>query len=298
MKNEEIREAIAKLLGIPLDQVPLIDFEAEKAKMREQYNNVQRKIEAMKPVLDKTSKTTADKYEELFDLGKFIIFFNEKFQILSALQKFPDFTLLYQSYRIGVEHTRLWSNEERAMFKAAKYYIAKAEEIIAQKLSRLSKTVNIFIDYNKTVIGDGDFNNRKFTPEQRSELPNIIANYIKSELTGGDVSKPDFISQVKITPNKDLRVDLELAESYFTQAEFSDLLLKRIANKERLADNYRNATKVNALWLLIVIDDVNSFSSFNLESARIPKIETSYFDSILVIEKFGGRIYLIFPNNA
>ena len=266
--------------------------------MRGECDNVQRIIETCKAKFDTDPKITSDKYEELYDIGKFILFSKDKLKIHvpEVIQECPDFTLLYlyNQLKIGVEHTRLWSNETRAIFKAAKHYLAKAEEIIAKDLSHLSKTVNIFIDYNKNEIGEGNFDNRKFSKDQRNQIPHIIADLIRSELTGGNLPKPAFISQVEITQNKDSRVDLELAESYFTKAEFSDQLLNCIANKERKADNYRNARTVNELWLLIVIDDVNSFSGFNLESARILKIESSNFDSILIFEKFTGKIHFLF----
>lgn len=296
MKEEEIRAAIAKARGIPLEQVPSIDFEAVKSKMRSEYEKVQKIVEGCKAKFDSRPKVSSDKYEELNDIGKFILFANDNFQIHvpEVFQDYPDFTLLIDGLRRGVEHTRLWDSKTRALFRSAKYYLAKAEEIIANDFSYLSKTVNIYIDYSKNVIGDGNFDNRKFSKEQKQKIPLIIADFIRSELTGGNVPKPTFISQVEITPNKDSRIDLELAESYFTKTEFTDQLLECITKKEDKADNYRNARTVNALWLLIVIDDVNSFSGFSLESRNMPKIETSNFDSILIFEKFTGRIHSLF----
>lgn len=297
MTAEEIREAIAKLRGIPLEQVPHIDFEAEKAKMYAQWRKVEQTIAGMKALLDSDPKTKPDKYEELYDIGKFIVSFNDKFQIDASFQEYPDFTLLFEQYRIGVEHTRLWNDKERAMFKAAQYYIEKAEQIL-KDLSHLSKTVNVYIDYGKKVIGDGNFDNRNFTSEQREQIPILIANFIRSELTGGNVVKPDFIARAEITRNEDSRVDLELGESYFTKTEFTDHLLNCIRKKEDKAVRYRNARTVNGLWLLVVVDDINSFSGFNLEVATLPNIKSSNFESIMLFEKFTGNIHLLYDKPA
>ena len=296
LKEEDVRAAIAKAKGIPLERVPPIDFEAIKSKLRDEYYKVQKIIEACKLKFDSNAKITADKYEELNDIGKFILFANERLQIdvPEIIQEFPDFTLLIDHLKIGLEHTRLWNNRTRARFKAAKYYLDKAEEIIAKDLAHLSKTVNIFIDYNKNVIGDANFDNRNFNIEQKNQIPIIIADFVRSELTGGNLLQPSFISQIEITSNKDSRVDLELSETYFTKTEFSDQLIECIAKKEDKVYKYRNARKVDLLWLLIVVDDVNSFSGFNLESAAMPKIEASNFDSILLFEKFTGKIHLVF----
>lgn len=180
------------------------------------------------------------------------------------------------------------------MFKSVKYYLKKAEKIIAKDLSHLSKIVNIYINYRQNVIGQGNFDNRAFSPEQKHQIPQVIADFIKSQLTAGDVQMPAFISQVEVTPNKDLRVDLELAEKYFTKTEFSDQLLKCIGRKEEKANNYRNARKVNALWLLVIIDDINSFSGFNVKSDQLPIIESSNFENIMMFEKFTGNVHVLY----
>ena len=93
-------------------------------------------------------------------------------------------------------------------------------------------------------------------------------------------------------------MDLELAETYTTETEFSDLLLNCIENKERKADRYRESTNVNELWLLIVIDDINSFSGFRIETGNIPTIHSSNFDRILIFEKFGCAINTLFSKTV
>ena len=89
-------------------------------------------------------------------------------------------------------------------------------------------------------------------------------------------------------------MDLELAESYYTNQEFTNLLQDRIQRKEKRAANYRNESKLNVIWLIIVVDDVNSFSGFDLKTSKFPQIEDSNFDSIFLFEKFGGNVYNLF----
>ncbi len=298
MTNEELRQAIADSRGIPLEKVPHIDIDAEKVRMRAEWEKVKTIMHDFELLLAKDSKTTEDKYEELFDIAKFICVGNDKFSIeVPALpQRFPDFTLLFNNFKIGVEHTRLWSKKLRATFKTAKYYVKKAEEILGSEIGHLSKTVNVYIDYNKTVIGMGSFANRKFTRADRDQIPLIIADFIRSELTGGALAQPDFISSLVITPNKDLRVDIELAESYFTTTELGDQLFEAIKNKEDYAERYRGARTVDALWLLVVVDDINSYSGFDLKQAKLPMITSSNFDRIYLFEKFGGDVIPLFTN--
>lgn len=296
MSEDEIRKAISESMGKQLEQVPQFDFNHEKERMKNEMNQVQVIIKDYKSKLDSSPTVTRDKYDELADVGKFILFANDrlKIDVPNDLLKFPDFILLFEDQKIGLEHTRLMSEETKAIFKTAKYCIGKAREIIEAELNHLSKTVNIFIDYNENIIGENNFKNKRFTPEQKKEIAQTMADYIKSELTEGNVPKPNYIIQIKITPNKDSRVDLELAESYFTNPEFTEILLERIQKKEKKANRYRSETNLNIIWLLIVIDDVNSFSGFDLKTAKFPQIVNSNFDKIFLFEKFGGKIYSLY----
>jgi hypothetical protein len=298
LPEPEIRKAISETMGIPIEQVPQFDFESEKARLRNEMKRIEMITKDYKAKLDNSTNVTQDKYDELFDVGKFILFANSNFKIEvpNDLLRFPDFILSFEEEKIGLEHTRLMNEETKAQFKTAKYYIKKAEELVATEFNHLSKTVNIFIDYNQNVIGESNFKNKRFTLEQRRQVAETLADYIKSELTEGNVPKPNYIIQTKITSNKDSRVDLELAESYFTLSEFNDILIERIQKKEMKANNYRNETNLNVIWLLIVIDDVNSFSGFDLKTAKFPQIVNSNFNSIFLFEKFGGKIYNLIQN--
>lgn len=296
LPEPEIRKAISESMGISIEKVPKFDFENEKARLTNEMKRIEMITKDYKAKLDNSANVTQDKYDELFDVGKFILFANNNFKIEvpNDLLRFPDFILSFEEEKIGLEHTRLMNEETKAQFKTAKYYIKKAEELIATEFNHLSKTVNIFIDYNQNVIGESNFKNKRFTPEQRRQISETLAEYIKSELTEGNVPKPNYIIQTKITSNKDSRVDLELAESYFTLSDFNDLLLERIQKKEERANSYRSEATLSVVWLLIIVDDINSFSGFDLKTAKFPKIENSNFDEIVLFEKFGGKIYNLF----
>lgn len=293
LSQDEVKKAISDAIGILIEQTPNIDFEAAKMRLRIEKEMVDNIIENYKAKLDSNPKTGSDKYEELIDIGKFIVSFNSELKLFvpDEILKFPDFIVLLQERKIGIEHTRLMAEGNKAIFKSAKYYIQKAQDLIENELSHLSKTVNIFIDYNKNVIGESNFKNRNFNADQREEVAQIIASYVKSELTGGNVFKPAFISQVKITSNLDSKIYLELAESYFTILEFAEMLTNRISSKEAKVVNYRSIKFISEVWLVIVVDDINSFSGFDLTSVGFPKIENSSFDQIFLFEKFGRKIY-------
>jgi hypothetical protein len=296
LSNAEMAKAISEAMGIPIDLLPKINFKEALENIKSERTRVEEITKSYREKLDTYANIKKDKYDELDDLGRLILALNQEFEIHipDEILEYPDFIILDGDAKIGVEHTRLMSEEAKATFQAAKYYIKKAEELIADELKHQSKTINIFVDYRQDVVGESNFENRSFTTEQKLDVAQTIVDYVRSELTGGSVPKPNFISQIKITANKDLRVDLELAESYFTSSEVEKLLITRINAKEAKATKYRDANDLNELWLLIVIDDINSFSGFDLASAQLPTIAHSNFECILLFQKFGGKVFTLF----
>ena len=129
---------------------------------------------------------------------------------------------------------------------------------------------------------------------EKRQIGNVIAEYIRSELIGGCVIKPDFIKYAGIISNRESRVDIGLGESYTTHLHFSQPLLELIKKKEDRAICYRQAIDIDRLWLLIVIDDITGYSGFNLTTPFLPRIETSNFDCILLFERFNGFITPLF----
>jgi hypothetical protein len=119
------------------------------------------------------------------------------------------------------------------MFRAAKHYLAKAEKIIGKELSHLSKTVIIYIDYSKNVIGESNFDKRKFSEEQKNKIPHIIADFIRCKLTSGNVPKPSFISQVQTTPNKVQELILSSQKVISPKQNFQNNFLNALPRKKK-----------------------------------------------------------------
>jgi|ERR1017187_919179 hypothetical protein len=299
MDDVSIREAIAQVTGESLNNVPLFEFSKILQKITESALKLNEITAGLKAKL-LSEGAKQDKMEELVDVGRFLIATKGAMKLIvpDVLPKLPDFLLSVDNYKIGLEHTRLVSNELIATFKTVKHCLKEAEAMLAPELAHLSKTVNIFIDYDRNINGDSNFTIRRFTKEQKTEISKLIADFVRSELSNGKIERPHFINKIKITPNKDSRVDIELAESYFTKSDISDQLLTAIANKEKKANNYRNAEKVDSICLLIVVDDINSFCGFSLEQTELPAIRQSNFDVILLFEKQQERIYPLYIPNA
>jgi hypothetical protein len=293
LSESEVRKAIADAMGIPVELVPQLDFESAMLKMKNEKTRLKEIVNEYELKLKNSPQASQDKYEELYDVGRFILASKDNFVITvpDKVPDFPDFVVLLDKKRVAIEHTRLIEEEMKATFKSAKYFIEKTEKLIENELQGTGQTVNIFIDYDAEVIPKKTFKSRNFSIEEREKITQLLADYVRAELAGQSPARPAFILKIKVTPNKDSRLNLELAESYITKADFTQILSKRISSKESKAIRYQKINDFEELWLLLVIDDINSFSGFDLMTTVFPEIKNSNFERIILFEKFGGRIY-------
>jgi len=300
LSNEEIRMAIANAMGIPIEIVPQINFPAAKTKIREESQRVNAIVAEYKLKLQSIRGIRADKFEELHDIGRFILAYDQNIALITPqiIPKFPDFKVKRGNDIIAIEHTRLIREETKASIKTARYLIKKANERIADQYNYLSRTVNIFIDYGVEVINGKSFKTRKFSPLEKDTIITTIVEYVIGIVKNEEVSKPSFVQQVTVSSNKDSRIDLELAENYLTQNEFSEFLLDRIISKEKKAASYRNNRDFTALWLVVIADDLNSYSGFDISQSTFPWISKSNFDKLILFEKFGGKVHILYSKSV
>src|SRR5215218_10811608 len=81
LSDEEVRKTISEVTGTPIEEIPRIDFKAEKSKIKDDSKRVEKIIGDYKAKLKSCSNVTQDKHEELFDLGKFLDAMNGNFNI-------------------------------------------------------------------------------------------------------------------------------------------------------------------------------------------------------------------------
>lgn len=288
----EIKQRIAEVYGVSLDQLPPIDIKSEFERNRNNWLQVSELIAPYEAFLKGQANTSVDKFEELTDIGRFMIAWPDKLDLIipDTPLKYPDFTVQLSGRTIGIEHTRLINPVLKAAFNSAKQVITEAETILKNKNLDLKRTVNIFINFSKPVVNESNFHNRNFTRKEKKQVSIAIANYVESLLIEKISEKPIFIEDVVITMSQDSRIDLILAEEYIAKEGFVDLLNARIQAKEAKFDNYLSATALNSCWLVVIIDGVSSFSGFDL--LELKEIQSSNkFEKIILFETFGSKIF-------
>jgi hypothetical protein len=292
--EEEIRQKIADVYGISIDQLPPMDIKSEFERNRNNWMQVSEIIAPYEAFLKSQAHTSADKFEELTDIGGFIIAWPEKLDLMIPDEPlaYPDFTVELSGQTIGIEHTRLINPTLKAAFNSAKQLITEAEIILKNRNLDYKRTVNIFINFSKPVVNESNFHNRKFTRKEKKQMSVAIADYIEGLLFEKVFETPIFIEDVVITMSQDSRIDLILAEEYIAKEGFVDLLNARIKAKEAKYDNYISATALHSCWLLVIIDGVSSYSGFDLQELK--EIQSrNKFEKIILFETFGSKIFIL-----
>lgn len=292
--EEEIKQRIAEVYGVSVDQLPPIDIKSEFERNRNNWLQVSELIAPYEAFLKSQPHTSPDKFEELTDIGRFIVAWPDPLflSIPDALLEYPDFKIQLNERTIGIEHTRLINPTLKATFNSAKQLITEAENILKNRNLEYKCTVNIFINFSKPVVKESNFHNRNFTRKEKLQTSILVADYIEGLLVGKAPEKPIFIENVVITTSQDSRIDLILAEEYIAKEGFIELLNDRIQAKEAKFDNYICATALSSCWLIVIIDGISSFSGFDLEELK--EVQTgNKFERIILFETFGSKIFIL-----
>jgi ribosomal protein L23 len=292
--EEEIKQRIADVSGVTVDQLPTMDIKSEFDRNRNNWMRVSEIIAPYEAFLQGQAKTSADKFEELTDIGRFIVAWPDKLRLIVPEKplEYPDFIIQFLERTVGIEHTRLINPTLKATFNSAKQLITEAETILKNRNLDYKCTVNIFINFSKPVINETNFYNRKFTRKEQKQMSITIADYVQGLLLNQAPEKPIFIEKTVITSSQDSRIDLIIAEDYIAKEGFLELLKARVLAKEAKFDNYISATALDSCWLLVIIDGVSSFSGFDLQ--EVQKIQTSNkFEKIILFETFSSKIFLL-----
>ena len=293
---EEITERVAKATGYPISSLSVANIAKQIIETRDSWLTVSALTEPYKQFLERQlPKTTADKYEELIDLGRFIVASALNFEIVVPEKPlvYPDFLVRQEAINMGIEHTRLIDPQAKARIKIVQQFIENTTKLLQERHPEFFGTVNVFIDFNQPVAGDHNFDNKKFTPKEREMIVNSMADYIYAIASGITAAKPAFVGQVSYVANLEPRLDISLGENYISKDGFEELLLARIQAKEQRFSTYMSFAPIDKCWLLVVTDGVSSYSGFDLQTTKFPEIETTNFDAIVLLEAFSHKVFWI-----
>lgn len=287
--EDEMIQEISKTFNIPVEQIRNQNVAQKLKEVTQDYHQTSSIIDEYKDFLTQKG-ATKDKFEELYDVGKFLVSLNIQsiLEIPNNTSAIPDFIISSDNKRIGIEHTRLMNTISQIWIKTVSKILKKAEILLLKRKPELKQIVNISINYWKLSINDKNLS-VKLSVQEKAQIANQIADYIESLLCKGGLTPPSFIDKISISERSEHPLNLILNENYIAKPESTDLFLERIRDKETKLGSYLANNSLEELWLLVVISGVTASSSFILQEQN--HFETK-FDKVFLFDNFSGE-YLI-----
>ncbi len=159
--EEEIIREISQVFNIPVEQIKNQNITGKLKEISSNYHKTSLLINEYKDFFV-NHNATKDKFEELYDLGKFLIALNIDcaLEIPDRISAVPDFIITSQNRRIGIEHTRLMNSNSQNLIKTTTQIIKRAENLLLQRKPDWKEIINVSINYWKLNIDDKNLSNK------------------------------------------------------------------------------------------------------------------------------------------
>ncbi|MGC4100863.1 hypothetical protein [Ferruginibacter sp.] len=293
--EEEMVKEIAAAFGQSEDDIRSQNVPQKLREITTKYKSAEALTTDFKNFLTQNN-ARKDKFEELFDLGNFLVAtnLNYKIQIPDKIESVPDFILLDEDKKIGVEHTRIMDKESKSLIQETKSILKRAEHILLARDNQRKQLINISISYwlmntaNKSVV------NNRFSIAEKNQLAITIADYIESILLNKEIVKPSFIDNVSVSDRSLHPLCIEINENYVGKTEYESLILPVLSAKEEKYASYSEDKTLTELWLLVVLNGVSAPSSYILSSDILNNPFSSQFDKIFFFDGFSHESFLFY----
>lgn len=281
--EEEMIQEISKTLNIPIEQIRNQNVTQKLNEVTQGYHQTSSIIDKYKKFLTQKG-ATKDKFEELYDVGKFLVSLNiqSTLEIPDNTSAIPDFIISSDNKRIGIEHTRLMNTISQIWIKTVSQILKKAEILLLKRNPELKQIVNISINYWKLNI-NGKNLSVKLSIQEKEQIAKEIADYIESLLSNEELMQPSYIDKISISERSEHPLNLILNENYIAKTESTNLFIERIRDKETKLGSYLANNSLDELWLLVVISGITGSSSFTLQKQN--QFETK-FDKVFLFDNF------------
>ncbi len=215
---------------------------------------------------------------EVCQIGKFI--YNLNCQI-SFIEKpsppRPDFIIQYDSKLVGLEHTRIFS-ENAGNFNRVNSIIEYSEEVYKSMFPN---------DKVHAIISVED-DNIVYKQIEKKKIAVEIALYVNSVKNGFFLEKPLYIKNVKTTIHSKISFSYDeknWKSNYLTKGR----LEKEINKKEKKIFLYKKDEKeISEYWLVLFIGSLSS-ASYELNENEDYKLP-SKFDRVYLVADFDSKI--------
>ena len=227
------------------------------------------------PILEKHT-LRRNEVIEVCQVGKYLHLLNDEVQIIDKSET-PDFILQKASKQIGLEHTRLYT-EDVKRYNEIVTLINVAENVYKQKYGSDFLLASIEIKNDKL----------NYQTNKKKQLATEIAEIVYKVKNSDNIDFPNYIEDIRIS--KHSQVSFAYKEYNF-QAPYltKERLIKGIRKKEDKIKLYKKSKfDIEDYWLILLVGSLSSVS-YQIDD-NIDYRTNSIFDRVYLMSDFSGKI--------
>ena len=214
---------------------------------------------------------------ELCHLGKFLIYNDIKFSSYQVTEK-PDFILLKDNERIGIEHQIIVEPNAKRREGFIENIFCKAEE----KLEKDKELPNFLVNCEIKKGVD-------FKQNQKRELIDKVVEVVKEFVLNDRIIENSLIEGIsKPQLSHTNKAAVPNFGAWYQKEITKELIIDAIRKKETKINSYKE-NRVKIQWLLIVIGGLNE-SSYEMNENIELDLKTN-FDKVYILEDFKEDLY-------
>jgi len=232
------------------------------------------------PVLENYNLESKEELE-ICQIGKFVYLLDAGIKIVDKPKPpAPDFIIECNSLKIGLEHTRILSENSGKVLKIDNL-VKYSADIFKNKYP--GYMVSATIQFKDDLF--------EFKQKDKKDLANLISDIVYYKLVCDYVEYPSFISDIKI--RKHSLVTFNYHEIKWQPKPLSRSRLESEVHKKELKiQNYKMSDyQFDELWLVLLIGSLSS-TSYEIDEFVDYKIP-SMFDRVFLMSDFEGKIIQI-----
>lgn len=233
------------------------------------------------------------KDDELISLGKFMYTTQMDFRITPM--EVPDFILSSDEVIVGLEHTRLEAEKDKAyVAEIWKKYLKDTVSHLLTEIPNLNGVANLTLDTDYKLF-DGkslrDFNDKAIKANHSTFLKELV-DYMLATIKGTIQRAPVFVKAFSYQPSNE-PFSLKYNQDYFVRNDFTEMVLAAIQKKEKRLNAYKVNADITECWLLLVYGDASLSSGFKVNKHSLTTPIASKFDRIFILNSFNQACFEI-----
>lgn len=262
-------------------------YQEQNDKLDDQKSDYEKTISSWIETVEKSSlnkKEQKKRILELCHLASFAIGLKNREAIkdvneinLINLSVEPDFIISFNNQRLGLEVRRV-VNVKVKQIGEKRAILSSAERIFKLKYPDIKVLVNI------------SFKDSVDTKTISTEIiKNQIADFVYSQITDGQVEKPEFVNRARCVTHSHLTFNLFGA---YWVGNLDEEIKQGIRDKDEKIKNYKTKMNLEKVWLLLVVSGASPESDLSHFDETTFVCDSS-FDSVFLLNDFKKKVYFL-----